>query len=260
MPQNLTDASSWDTATAPVGGDVRNAASVATALQAAANRARFVYDRATPLADVAALKAIASPADGLVRLVELLGFYVFDAASAAAESLPWLVQPTVGTGRWVHSLYGVLGVANSLATLDGSSKVVQPVPNRIVAMQQDDLGALFTTSSTSYVDVTGLSVTVAACEVGDVLLVDAALICGSTVGSHSGYARVVAVDPAATIVGPACACAVTGAIPSTQAVTGVRTVATAGDVIVKAQLSSNNVGSTVSVSESSTLRVIHIRP
>lgn len=103
MPTTLTDVSSFDAVTAPVGTDIRNAASVRAALQTVANRTRFLFDGSVPLADIAALKAIASPADALVRLVDGKGFYVFDGASSALESLPFIVTPTVGSGRWIRS-------------------------------------------------------------------------------------------------------------------------------------------------------------
>lgn len=104
MPTNLTDSSSFDTVTGPVGADIRNAASVRSALQTVANRTRFLFDRTDALADFAALKAI-SPADGLVRLVKSKGFYVFDVASVATEFLPFVVAPTAGAGRWLKADY-----------------------------------------------------------------------------------------------------------------------------------------------------------
>lgn len=101
MPTTLTDSSSFDAMTAPIGTDIRNAASVRTCLQAAANRDRFVYDMVTPLADIAALKAISAPADGTVRSVVGHGAYVFVSSYVGAETLPWAVAPDVGAGRWV---------------------------------------------------------------------------------------------------------------------------------------------------------------
>jgi hypothetical protein len=101
MPSTLSDNSSFDDVTAPIGTDIRNAASVRAALQTVANRTRFLFDAsASALPDIAALKAISSPADGLVRLVKKYGTFVFDAGSGAAESLPWIVAPSAGSGRW----------------------------------------------------------------------------------------------------------------------------------------------------------------
>jgi len=103
MPSNLTDVSSFDTVSGPVGSDIRNAASVRASLQTLANRTRFLVERHDALADIDALKAIASPADGLVRLVESKGLYVFDESSVDVEDLPFIVAPTVGSGRWFHA-------------------------------------------------------------------------------------------------------------------------------------------------------------
>jgi hypothetical protein len=45
MPTNITDVDSFDTATAPVGSDVRNAASILSPLQKLANRTRYLLNR-----------------------------------------------------------------------------------------------------------------------------------------------------------------------------------------------------------------------
>lgn len=103
MPSNVTPISIFSTPTAPVGADIRNAAGVLAILQTYANRDQFTQDAVTPLADIPALKAIASPADGLVRNVKRIGYYFFDISSVAAESLPNVVQPNVGSGRWILS-------------------------------------------------------------------------------------------------------------------------------------------------------------
>lgn len=191
MPKNLTDASSWDPQTAPTGTDIRNAAGVESHMQPAANRARFLYDRTNPLADIAALKAIAAPSDNIVRLVEKYGFYIFDSASAAAESLPWVVQPTVGTGRWIHSLFtsfsATLGAASGVATLDGATKLAgaQRV-GWLVATYSAKLASSFTTASASFVDAGALTVSATGVAVGDILVVDAVLQATITAGTGDG--------------------------------------------------------------------------
>lgn len=124
MPSNLTDVSSFDAVSAPVGADIRNAASVRSSLQTVANRTKYLVDRHDALADIAALKAVASPADGLVRFVKAKGVYRFDIGSAAAEDLPFVVQPTVGGGRWIHELEQTRGVAGGLAKLNGSQHLI----------------------------------------------------------------------------------------------------------------------------------------
>jgi hypothetical protein len=45
MPTNIIDVDSFDTATTPIGSDVRNAASVTSAIQKLANRTRYLYNR-----------------------------------------------------------------------------------------------------------------------------------------------------------------------------------------------------------------------
>lgn len=100
MPHNLTDVSDFPTATAPVGADIRNAASVEAVAQWAANRTRWLRDRVVALADLTALAAIAAPADGLVRLVAGLGLYRFVLASGASVASPWRVADGGATGIW----------------------------------------------------------------------------------------------------------------------------------------------------------------
>jgi hypothetical protein len=100
MPHNLTDVSAFSTATAPVGADIRNAASVEAVAQWAANRTRYLYDRTTALADLTALAAISAPADGLVRMVAGLGLYRFVLGSGASVASPWRVADGGATGIW----------------------------------------------------------------------------------------------------------------------------------------------------------------
>ena len=63
---------------------------------------------APPVADTTALKAITASnrANGQIRVVEYNGSgkptaYCFSSTSVAAESLPKIVQPTAGSGRWL---------------------------------------------------------------------------------------------------------------------------------------------------------------
>lgn len=52
-------------------------------------------------ADVAALQATPAPADNTLHLVEGEGLYQFDAASATAENLPYVVNPASGAGKFL---------------------------------------------------------------------------------------------------------------------------------------------------------------
>lgn len=279
MPVTLTEASSFDTPTAPSPTDIRNAASVQSALQAQTNRSKFVFDRTAALADIAALKAIASPADGLVRLVERFGFYVFDSSSGLAESLPWVVQPTTGTGRWLHSLYDVEGSANGLANLDGSAKVPlaqlyagtasglatldgstkltqAQTRNGIIGVSQvESTGP--TTTSTSYVDASGMSIALTA-SVGDILVIDAAVMLTNTAGTAASLARVQVVDGSTTTLG---SLAITRNLNerNDSAIIGRYVVTTGGTVTVKMQFQAGS-GATLLLVTGSPLRVTQIRP
>lgn len=279
MPTTLSETSSFDAATAPVGTDIRNAASVQSALQAQTNRSRFVFDRTTALADIAALKAIASPADGLVRLVRRFGFYVFDTSSAAAEALPFIVQPTTGTGRWIHELIDVEGNANGLANLDGTARVpIAQLPaavasglatldgttkltqaqtrNGIIAVSQvESTGP--TTTSTSYVDASGMSLALT-CNVGDILVIDAAVMLTNTVGTAASQARVQVVDGTTTTLA---SLAITRNLNerNDSAIIGRYVVTTGGTVTVKMQFQAGT-GATLLLVTGSPLRVTQIRP
>lgn len=283
MPTTLSEASSFDAATAPIGTDIRNAASVQTALQAQTNRTRFVFDRTTPLADIAALKAIASPADGLVRLVEQFGFYIFDSSSGLAESLPWVVQPTTGTGRWLHSLFSIEGNANGLAnldgsarvplaqlpagtasglaTLDGSSKLVQAqTRNGIIAVNEARITVSATTTSTTFVDMTGLSVSFTAVA-GDRLVIDAALLASQS--GTGGFVKVVVNDGGAdTDVGAAITPTTSTVLATLQA---VHTVVTTGTVTarIRGLVTTGTltiVGNASAANGQSRIRAMQIRP
>ena len=88
-----------------------------------AKRTRFVYDRTTALASLADLLPI-PVADGLVRFVRGVGLYVFVAASVLPEEWPWVVDPDVGPGQWIHELYFVQGGAFGLARLDTDARLI----------------------------------------------------------------------------------------------------------------------------------------
>lgn len=127
MTVTLVESSSFDAAPGPEGTDLRLAANVRALLQAYANRDRFLADRTTPLADIAALKAIANPANGVVRFVKSIGFFVFDVAAGSPEDLPFVVAPTISSGgRWLHQLYAVQMAAGGVPRLNASQQVLVP--------------------------------------------------------------------------------------------------------------------------------------
>ena len=139
MPVNVPGSSSSYPAniTTPSDGDVRNAASVATALAQLADRTAYLKAKAgidadgakriRTVADVAALKAIAG-ADRADKDVAIVlgtgsGVYLFSAGSTVAGDDMNVVQPTSGTGRWIHVDYFRRGWDNGVATLDADGAV-----------------------------------------------------------------------------------------------------------------------------------------
>jgi hypothetical protein len=95
-------------------------------------------------ADVTALKAIsvAGLATKDLRLVPGVGLYRYDSGSSATETLPWIVAPTVGGGRWVHILANYAPV------------------NRIVAATSVASVATRTTTSSTYGDISGAAISI----------------------------------------------------------------------------------------------------
>lgn len=77
------------------------------------------YEQIT-VADETALKAIASPPDGDLRLVEnptsLVSlppaWYRLDSAAAFTELKPAIINPTTGTGQWIMCGVGIIISAN----------------------------------------------------------------------------------------------------------------------------------------------------
>lgn len=90
-----------------------------------ANRTRFLFDRSTAIAGgVTALKAIAAPTDGLVRLISQVGFFVFDSSSVDAEDLPWVATPDDATpGRWLHIDSGLVNDVLAALLPSGQLKI-----------------------------------------------------------------------------------------------------------------------------------------
>lgn len=90
-----------------------------------------------PVADITALKAVAAAdrANGQSRVVQDNGFvagadsiYVFDSASAATESLPEIVAPTAGTGRWILAFQDSIDLYSGQApAADSVASAVGPV-------------------------------------------------------------------------------------------------------------------------------------
>jgi hypothetical protein len=111
---------------------------VATKLNAIITAIGATPNWGAPVADITALKAVAATdrVSGQSRVCQDNGFpsggndsiYVFDAASAATESLPQIVAPAAGTGRWIMAYENTISVASAQApTTDTVSSAVGAV-------------------------------------------------------------------------------------------------------------------------------------
>lgn len=104
----------------PTDGDPRNAASVETPFQRNLDNETYLFDqlitqgtrKVRQVPDAATLKAINPASAGYVTgdVVWLIGtygygMYRYDSTSAVTEAPPWILAPTVGSGRWIHAQY-----------------------------------------------------------------------------------------------------------------------------------------------------------
>lgn len=101
MPSALTDVSSFDTVTGPVAADIRNAASIRSALQTVANRTRYLLDQlVAELTTRDAADAILEPG---LRLTLTTGTPVAD--SAATSTIYYTPYRHARIGLWTGALW-----------------------------------------------------------------------------------------------------------------------------------------------------------
>lgn len=115
--------------TIPNDGDSMMAASVNVPFEALADGVRYATDygpaRLDPLADLAALAAITTPADGLIRTVKDHGAYRFDAASIMSATGALVIAAGDATpGKWLWSGLDLVGAASGVAGLNSSAQLV----------------------------------------------------------------------------------------------------------------------------------------
>lgn len=141
MPKILSpSAGSFPAQTVPIASEPRTAGSVEASLQNAADRTQYLYDRLAYLdptregvrrlrsfASEAALKASTDYQDGTIAIVGTRAIYRYDAASTAAPSSPWALQPddNPGAGRWRPLAVGgdLFGAANGVPTLNANGRI-----------------------------------------------------------------------------------------------------------------------------------------
>lgn len=178
MPSNLTDSPTWSDQSAPVGADIRNAASVRNALQTAANRAAYIKARGDVLPNLAALTALVISEDDAVRHVFGLGDYVLRNMGGGGGMLAtdgiFVLNQDAGDGlhQWISSAL-LLRTPGGLASLgiDGIlARAARPgwIANVTSAVRAGDPSTTAQSfAGTSYVDVANFSSTITTGDTGD---------------------------------------------------------------------------------------------
>jgi hypothetical protein len=125
------------TITEPVDGENRNVASVTAMTRAIANGLAFVSAQTTPLASLATLAAITTPANGLVRSVVGFGWYTFQTSATTGLSPFRVAAADATTGGWVagaahetaRTARIYLGQVFPGVCTDGASTIAAQPPN-----------------------------------------------------------------------------------------------------------------------------------
>lgn len=279
MPHNLTDdPTQFPAMQLPDAGDDRTAAFFAAALQALANRTAWLRNllsnvKVIRFGTVAQMQAlvVGSANNGEAFVVPRQGTYFYESAASDAPVVPWVYAPTGSgvAGRWVHELYGIIGTKGGLQSAMNLLDVSMYLASSSGGVSQP----IFTTNSTSMVDVIDASapagvvgVVITNCLPGDILEIDEVPSFGldsSSIASGLGNAlsRLVALD-GGTVVIPAGTLTTATDTPYNTAgrVCTVYTVANAGTVTIKRQLSVSTTSVNAIWLKPSSLRVRRTRP
>jgi hypothetical protein len=202
MPKTLTDNSAtFPAQTAPAGGESRTATSIETPLQNAADRAAYLKARLDIIDytgdgvrlirrvdSLNALKAITDLTEKGIIFVDGIGLYQYLSGSTAPALDPLVVPPTImggAPGRWLWEGHGSLDIADGIPRLDGNArlattklaasgggaKILAPsVVNGLVGTFCASAAGPATTTSTTYVTVTGSTITLTL-EIGDLVVI-----------------------------------------------------------------------------------------
>ena len=214
MPIVLTEVVNYDaTITVPVDGDVRNAASVQVPLQSLTNRSAFFNAQIGALGSgvkkvrtasgVAAIKALVGMQDGEIAVTNggfpyaSLG-WIYNAAGADPEFVPWVLAPNSGGGRWYNLLQAYVNQAGGAS--GAAARWTIPVANALVTVAQTSItapGSYTVTPLGPFVDSGAISNAITL-NVGDTVLVEASsTLVNNTTNSNSVSAQLAVLDPAA---------------------------------------------------------------
>lgn len=251
--------------------DLATAASVIAGLQPLADRDAYLWQVLSSTgithiafcASLATLQAIdvTTIASGEIRFLYGVGLFRYESTATSAAITNIVVVPTVGAGRWINIEFSVWGTAYGLATLDLNGKLAQPAPNAIIAQSSAVSSATYDVTGTTFVDVAGMSVTLAA-NAGDVLHITFA----TPVLGAAGLIQLAVVEGGVTTpLGIYPTQATTAPAVFTYAGTFVHTVAGGSGSVVKLQARISGTGTTTVGGGSlnygpATISVVQVRP
>lgn len=274
MPQNITDSITYTSPVVSVAdGDAASGANFLTAPQGLANRTAFLNNilgttgvTLIRSGTAAAMQALTGVVNGSVFLLNggtsvLQGIYVYQSGSGLTPDNAWVYAATgMGVGNWVHELFAVVnnnpGIASiglvpgQTGTQSGKVKVAV-VPNCIVAtLELHSAGLSFSTTSTSYVDVTGYTLSVPNCVAGDKIFLNWYASVYMDAAAHFGKFGATVVDGASTTQLVEYAINGNIGLVNTAQVFSIPylyTVVNSGTLTVKGMLLSNNVAWTSTI-------------
>ena len=214
MAHNIVETATYDAVVpVPDDGDPRTAASVNGALQALADRAAFLNaivgatgtgaKKIRTVNGTAALKALVGMADGEIAVTNG-GFpyasliWIYSAAGADTEFIPWVVAPTVGGGRWYNTLQAYVNQAGGASGT--AARWTLPVANALVGVTRtSNAGTTYNqTPLGTWVD-SGFISTPISIQSGDIIEVEyTGTLSNNTTNVLSAQAQLAGFDGAAT--------------------------------------------------------------
>lgn len=226
MPKNLDERpGTFPRQRAIVAGDPRGADLYEVCLQDAADRTAYLkariehvdpdgmgVRRLRRVASFADLRALTDHPDRSIIVVGVIGLYQFFAESTLDELEPEIIKPASGGGRWLDVSRGAKDVANGVPQLNASARLpterleasgggpkilATSVVNGLVYVCTIEADAETSTSSSSFVDVDGASITVDLA-IGDVIKAEFYIETENMSDTNPGEIRVALVEPDGT--------------------------------------------------------------
>lgn len=270
MPTNLTDSSAFtDPVQVPTAGDPVGAGPgsyLRTALQALANRTRYLYDaiatngitKIRKVTSTANLKAIAGAAEGDVAILatgNIPRMFCYHAGSLVGTDIAgFRYDSTATVGYWVSSLYYIASFTGGVLKLDVQTL---PPPNRILeAVESTEVSA--TTNVTTGGDVFGPTLSLAM-EQDDIAIIDGHCTFAPQAADADGYVAISVSSGVQLASKRVWNCANTGSSPLCPGI--VYTAASAATFTVQLYQQANTIVSgTPQIKGPRSVRALVIRP